>query len=274
LSLSADSVAHVASAPKGVSKAFSRELRAKALSKADRLCNSIADKAPQRAPLPGSSSAKLAPRSGAKGLSLSVDSVAYAASTSKGTPKVLSREARAEALFCANPLCGDKRSRTSSYARSKRASVLDRLGPTVSDLRGFLTSKRKSESFQTSSSRCQQVGCQLKTVHSVHCRLGPILATSPSQRSVFDRLTAQAPSKHHKRSVSRDLPSASVNMTGRGQELRRGRQAPHDTPYSSPDPDYSPGLGEVLVHEEGVFRNTRSRVAIPTVMNSLLPQRP
>ena len=52
-------------------------------------------------------------------------------------------------------------------------------------------------------------------------------------------------------------------MTGRGRELRRGKQASDDTPYSSPDPDYSPGLGEVLVHEEGVFRNTRSRVAVP-----------
>jgi len=37
----------------------------------------------------------------------------------------------------------------------------------------------------------------------------------------------------------------------------------HATPSSSPDPDYSPGLGEVLVYKEGVFRNTRSRVAIP-----------
>ena len=52
-------------------------------------------------------------------------------------------------------------------------------------------------------------------------------------------------------------------MTGRGRELRRGRQTSDDSPYSSPDPDYSPGLGEVLVQEEGVFRNTRSRVAIP-----------
>ena len=52
-------------------------------------------------------------------------------------------------------------------------------------------------------------------------------------------------------------------MTGRGRELRRGRQTSDDAPYSSPDPDYSTGLGEVLVHEEGVFRNTRSRVAIP-----------
>ena len=52
-------------------------------------------------------------------------------------------------------------------------------------------------------------------------------------------------------------------MTGRGRELRRGRQTADETPYSSPDPDYSPGLGEVLVHEEGVFQNTRSRVAMP-----------
>ena len=52
-------------------------------------------------------------------------------------------------------------------------------------------------------------------------------------------------------------------MIRRGRAPHRGRGASHDTPYSSPDPDYSPGLGEVLVHKEGVFRNTRSRVAIP-----------
>ena len=56
LSLSADIGAHAASAPKGISKAFSREFRAKTLSKANRLHSSIADKAPQRAPLPNSSS--------------------------------------------------------------------------------------------------------------------------------------------------------------------------------------------------------------------------
>ena len=80
---------------------------------------------------------------------------------------------------------------------------------------------------------------------------------------MFDRLRAQAPVKHRKRSVSRDLPSVSVNVTGRGRELRRDRRASHDTFYSSPDLDYSPSLGEVLVHEEVVFRNTRSRLAIP-----------
>ena len=99
MSLSADSVAYAASAPKGVSKSFSCELRAKALSKANCLRSSIADKAPLRALLPSLSSAKLALCSGAKVLSLSVDSGAYAASTPKDIPKVLSREARAEALF-------------------------------------------------------------------------------------------------------------------------------------------------------------------------------
>ena len=83
------------------------------------------------------------------------------------------------------------------------------------------------------------------------------------RRSVFDRLSVQALVKHRKRSVSQDLPSASVNMIGRGRELRRDRRASHAAPSSSPDPDYSPSLGEVLVHKEGVFRNTRSRVAIP-----------
>ena len=73
-------------------------------------------KAPQRAPPSGSSSAKLALCGGVKGSSLSVDNVTYAASALKGTPKVPSREARTQALLCANPLCGDKRSRTSSYA--------------------------------------------------------------------------------------------------------------------------------------------------------------
>ena len=41
-------------------------------------------------------------------MSLSADSVAYAASAPKGVSKVLSREDRTEALLCANPLCGDK----------------------------------------------------------------------------------------------------------------------------------------------------------------------
>ena len=129
------------------------------------LRSNIAHKAPQRASLPSSSSAMLALRCRAKGSSLSVDSGAYAASAPKDIPKVLSREVRAKALFSANYLRGDKKNRAPSYAQSNRTSVLDRLGPTGSDLREFLTSKRKSESFQTSPSYCQQVGCQLVTLH-------------------------------------------------------------------------------------------------------------
>ena len=89
LPLSADSGAYAASAPKGISKAFSRKFRAKALSRANHLHSNIAGKAPQRASLPSSSSPKLALRSGAKGSSLSVDNGAYAASAPKDIPKVL-----------------------------------------------------------------------------------------------------------------------------------------------------------------------------------------
>ena len=138
-----------------------REAKAKVLSKANRLRSSIAGKAPQRAPLSSSSSTKLAPVG----------------------------KARTEALFSANPFCRDKRSRTSSYAQSKRASALDCLSPNGSDLREFFTNKRKSESFRTTLPCCQQVGCQLVTVHSVHCRLGPISVTPPGRRSVFVRLS-------------------------------------------------------------------------------------
>ena len=121
LSLSADSVAYAASAPKGVSKTFSRDVRPEAPSKANRLRSSTAGKAPQRAPLSSSSSTKLAPGG----------------------------EARTEALFGANPFCGDKRSRILSYVRSKRASALDCLGSNGPDLRELLASKRKSEFFRT-----------------------------------------------------------------------------------------------------------------------------
>ena len=145
-------------------------------------------------------------------------------------------------------------------------------------MREFLSSKRKSKSLQTSPSCCQQVGCQLVTIHSVHCRIGPIPATPPDRRSVFDRLSVQAPVKHRRRGVSRylpDLSSASVNMIGRGREPCRSRRAPHvanSSPYSSPDPDYSPGLGEVLVHEEGAFEIPDLGSQYPTVMSSHPPQ--
>ena len=106
------------------------------------------------------------------------------------------------------------------------------------------------------------------TVHSVHCRLGPVPATLPSRQSIFNRLSVRAPVKHHKRSISWNLPNlpfASVNMIGRRREPHRDRRAPrgaNSTSFSSPDLDYSPGFGQVLVDEEGVFRSTRFRVAI------------
>jgi len=55
-------------------------------------------------------------------------------------------------------------------------------------------------------------------------------------------------------------------MIGRGLESHRGRRAPrgaNSPSFSSPDPNYSPGLGQVLVEDEGVFRSTKSRVAVP-----------
>jgi len=51
----------------------------------------------------------------------------------------------------------------------------------------------------------------------------------------------------------------------KGTGPHRSRRAPrgaNSPSFSSPDLDYSPGLGQVLVEEEGVFQSTRSRVAI------------
>ena len=205
-------------------------------------------------------------------MSLSVDSGAYAAPAPKDIPKVLNCEARAKALFSANYLCDHKKNRASSYAQSNRASALNCLSPAGSDLREFLTSKRKSGPFRTSLSCYQQVGCQLVTVHSVHCRLGPIPVTLSGRRSVFDRLTAQAPVKHRKRSVSRDLPSASVNMIKKGRELRRGRRTSHDTPYSSPDPDYSLALAKSWYMKKVSSETPDLGSQYPTVMSNHLPQ--
>jgi len=55
-------------------------------------------------------------------------------------------------------------------------------------------------------------------------------------------------------------------MIGRGREPFRARRRKRDinSPlFSSPDSDYSPSLGQVLVGQEGVFRGTRFRAAIP-----------
>ena len=82
-------------------------------------------------------------------------------------------------------------------ARS-RVSALSHLSSVNPDLREFLTNKRKLELLQTSPSCCEQVGCQLVMVHSVHYRLGPVPAALPIRQSVFNRLLVRAPAKHQK----------------------------------------------------------------------------
>jgi len=54
-------------------------------------------------------------------------------------------------------------------------------------------------------------------------------------------------------------------MIGRGHETLKGRRGKRDTnspSSSSPDSDYSPGLGQVIVGQEGAFRGTIFRIAI------------
>jgi len=169
-----DSTAGTAPVPQGTRGVPSRQAGAKAPSSANHLHSKLANKAPQRASLPDSSSVKFALRDGAKGLSLGADRGAYAASAPKGAPEVLTRDARTNALSSSNHFCGDERNNTSTCvsfsklaskkvvsklpesinARSTRISALSRLSPAGSDLREFLASKRKSESLQTSPSCC------------------------------------------------------------------------------------------------------------------------
>jgi len=122
--------------------------------------------------------------------------------------------------------------------------VLDRLNLVNPDLREFLINKWKfccEELSHTSPYRCEQAGCQLVMVHSVHYQLGPV---------------PMKPQKKNKARNLQDLPSASVNMIGRGREPLRARRGRHDTnsfSFSSPDSDYNPSLGQVLVGQEGEF---------------------
>jgi len=63
-----------------------------------------------------------------------------------------------------------------------RVSVLDQLDAGNTDLRDYLSNKRKLHSEETvhiSPAQCRQVRCQPVKVHSVHCCLGPIPTTSP-----------------------------------------------------------------------------------------------
>jgi len=71
--------------------------------------------------------------------------------------------------------------------------VLDHLGSTNTYLREFLSHKQKSNSEEQayiSLFQCGRAECQLVTVHSADCYLGPIPTTPlPNKPSVFDRLS-------------------------------------------------------------------------------------
>jgi len=114
MSEATDGLASTAPVPQGTRGVPSRQAGTKVPSSANHLRSKVANKAPHRASLSGSSSVKFALHSGAKGLSLSADSGAYAASAPKGAPKVLSREAKAKALFSTNHLCDDVKNNASS----------------------------------------------------------------------------------------------------------------------------------------------------------------
>jgi len=243
-----DGVANIAPVPKGTNRDLSREAETKTLCSAIYLHCKAKNKAPQRAKsevtitsLPKSSSAKLAP---------------YGRATQLTSPSEVNMT---DKVILKSPKNRSFKARGLQPKQSLQVSKQDGVSLVNTDLREFQTNKQKLELLHTSPSCCEQVGCQLVTVHSVHCRLRLVSATLPVRQSVFDRLSVRAPIKHHKKSKLQnlpDLPSASVNMIGKGREPLRSRQGQRDTnspSFSSPDPDYRPGLGQVLVGEEGVF---------------------
>ena len=67
-----------------------------------------------------------------------------------------------------------------------------------------------------------------------------------------------------KKSLFDDLPATSVNMASRGDDPRRSRRQRQGVPPLplSPDFEYNPRLGQILIEREGVFQDTRSRVSI------------
>ena len=158
--------------------------------------------------------------------------------------------------------------------QSPRVSVLDRLGPINTYLRDYLNNKwklRSEEPVHISSSQCGQAGCQLVTVHFVYCCLEIILTTSPlSQQSVFNQLSVQSSkrSNSQKKKATKGYhpTAASANMISKERDLlrsRRRKQGACTPSFSSPEPNYSPGLGQVLVKQKSAFQDTHSRVAIP-----------
>ena len=113
--------------------------------------------------------------------------------------------------------------------QSPRVSVMDRLGPVNTYLRNYLSTNRKfysEEPAHIASSHCGQTRCQLVMVHSAYCYLENIqTAATPSNRSVFDRISAQTAekAKSRKKKVTKrtHLAAASVNMISRGMNLFR-----------------------------------------------------
>ena len=74
--------------------------------------------------------------------------------------------------------------------QSPRVSVMDWLGIVNTDLRDYLSTKRKlcsEEPAYISQSQCEQAGCQFVMVHSVHSCLEKVhTPATPSHQSVFN----------------------------------------------------------------------------------------
>jgi hypothetical protein len=105
-----------------------------------------------------------------------------------------------------------------------------------------------------------------------------VIKSHALQRSVFSRLTidpqlatARGPKRRkslrNKSSRVPDTPEATVKMTSRGEgRQQRPRRRSQGVALPSPnslDSDYNPGLAQILLNQDGTFRGTRSRVAIP-----------
>ena len=145
--------------------------------------------------------------------------------------------------------------------------MLDQLDPGNTNLRNYLSNNwklRSEEPVHISPSQCGQARCQPVMVHFVHCCLGPIPTTSPpSQQSVFNQLSVQTSEKLKSRKKKTvkvpHLAAASVNMISRERNLlrsQRRKQGVRASSFSSPGPDYSLGLGQVLVEQKSAFQGT------------------
>jgi len=150
-----DGVANIVPVPKGTNRVHSREAGTEALCSACYLRGKAKSKAPQHAKsevtitsLPKSSSAKLA----------SHDRTTRLTSLSKVnmTNKVIFKSPKNRSL----------KARGLQPEQSLQVSKQDSISLVNTDLREFLTNKRKLELLHTSPSCCEQVGCQLVIVYS------------------------------------------------------------------------------------------------------------